>query len=107
MKTDLEDLAPRTQSYYRRRERVMRRLCDGEPRCQREDCGCDDEDLEFHHVDRNEGHESGLGGQNHLQKVEEDIEDGKEIMVVSKNCHKIIHDVPPGKEYHGEGDYHE
>ena len=80
--------------YRRRRFELLCRACDSHvPYCQH--CGkvlhLDVDKLHFHHVNEDEGHESGIGGKQHLYLVENDLENGVEIEVRCFACHLWEH----------------
>jgi len=47
--------------------------------------------LEYHHVNKEDGFETGYGGLNHLLEVRKQIENGVEIELRCKSCHVSVH----------------
>lgn len=47
--------------------------------------------LEYHHVNKEEGFESGCGGMNHLMQVRKQVRKGVEIELRCKSCHVSVH----------------
>jgi len=80
--------------YKRKRWELQKQVCGHKfPMCQL--CGkvrfLDVETLHFHHLNEDEGHESGIGGKQHLLEVMKDIEKGIEVELRCVNCHKLEH----------------
>lgn len=75
-----------TIDYYRQRRKELVERLGGE--CV--ECGAIN-DLQFHHVNPEEGNETGMGGWNHLYAIEEDLENGVEIELLCRECHLNLH----------------
>jgi len=74
--------------YHRKRRALIDRL-GGE--CVQ--CGSS-EHLQFHHVDN--GHDThGVGGWQMLYRVEEDLRNGEEIVLMCRSCHELLHAEEP------------
>ncbi|MFB6144668.1 MAG: hypothetical protein ABEJ98_05145 [Candidatus Nanohaloarchaea archaeon] len=86
------------QKYHRRRWKALQRIC-GEPVPMCEWCGrlykVDIDRLDIHHPNPEDRHGSGIGGKQHLLKVEEDLENEVELEVLCPPCHEAAHDDQP------------
>jgi len=84
------------KQYHQRRWEALSEICGHHiPMC--EVCGkllsIDVDELHVHHVDPNEGYESGIRGWQHLLRIEEDIEEGVELEVNCRRCHEWQHNM--------------
>lgn len=87
----INNVARRTKYYFGKRYELLHKLSNknGHDSVECRDCG-KKTSLEFHHENKDDS-DYTLSGYKHFYKIRDDIENGVDMIILCKKCHKLKH----------------